>query len=126
MKTKLFDQHSEHSEWMKNLEFYSVEMKIMQKRLEEVAKASPSKETLQQIEHFQNQIFIQVGHAAELSHQIKAEEKVLQEKIGENVAASDKLSAKDHAEEREKVLAFEKIVNDLRKEFNSFLSLQHK
>lgn len=126
MKTKLFDQHSEHSEWMKNLEFYSVEMKIMQKRLDEVAKASPSKETLQQIEHFQNQIFIQVGHAAELSHQIKAEEKVLQEKIGENVAASDKLSAEDHAEEREKVLAFEKIVNDLRKEFNGFLSLQHK
>jgi DNA repair protein RadC len=126
MKTKLFDQHSEHSEWMKNIEFYSVEMKIMQKRLDEVAKASPSKETLQQIEHFQNQIFIQVRHAAELSHQIKGEEKVLQEKIRENVAASENLRAEDHTEERETVLAFEKVVNDLRKEFNTFLSQQDK
>lgn len=121
MKTKIYDQHSEHTEWMSKLQFYGVEMKIMQKRLDEVAADAPSPETLKQVEHFQNQIFIQSRHLTELNRHIKGEEKVLQENIAQNAVASDHRSLEDHVEEREQMEALEQIFNALRKEFNSFL-----
>jgi len=126
MKTKIFDQHSEHNEWMNKLLFYDVEMKIMQKRLDQAAAAELSQDDLKQIEHFQNQIFIQSKHITELTKHIKGEEKMLQANISQNTVASDHRRIEDHAEEREQVAAFEKIFNELRKEFNGFLSLLSK
>jgi hypothetical protein len=126
MKTKIFDQHSEHNEWINKLLFYDVEMKIMQKRLDEAVVAELSQDNLKQIEHFQNQIFIQGKHISDLTSHIKGEEKVLQANISQNTVASDHRLIEDHAGEREQVQAFEKIFNDLRKEFNSFLSLLNK
>ncbi len=126
MKTKIFDQHSEHNEWINKLQFYDLEMKIMQKRLDEAAAANPSKDELVKIEHFQNQIFIQGKHIADLIKHIKGEEKVLQENINHNAVASDHRLAEDHKEERDQVESFEKIFNELRKEFNGFLSTLNK
>ena len=124
MKTKIYDQHVEHGEWMNKLLFYGVEMKIMQKRLDDICSKSPDQEALKQVEHFQNQIIIQSARITDLTKHIKGEEKILANNIKENVVASDHRSIEDHTEEREMVEQFEKNFNELRKEFNLFLSTQ--
>lgn len=127
MKTKLYDQHTEHGEWINKLLFYGVEMKIMQKRLDDVCTKSPDQEALKQVEHFQNQILIQTANITDLTKQIKRDEKNLETSIKQNnMVASDHRSAEDHTDEREMVEGFEKNFNDLRREFNDFLSAQNK
>jgi predicted nucleic acid-binding Zn-ribbon protein len=126
MKTKIYDQHSEHGEWLNKLLFYGVEMKIMQKRLDDASGNSADADTMKEIEHFQNQIIIQTRNITELSKHIKGDEKALEKNIAENIVAADHRSVEDHAQERDMVESFEKNFNDLRKEFNGFLSRQHK
>ncbi len=124
MKTKIYDQHAEHGEWINKLLFYGVEMKIMQKRLDDICTHQPNHETLKQVEHFQNQIIIQNANITDLTKHIKGEERILEANISANTVASDHRSTEDHSEEREMVESFEKNFNDLRKEFNKFLSTQ--
>ena len=124
MKTKIYDQHAEHGEWMNKLLFYGVEMKIMQKRLDDVCTKQPDHEVLKYLEHFQNQLIIQNANITDLTKHIKGEEKLLEKNIRENAVASDHRSTEDHVEERDMVEQFEKNFNDLRQEFNKFLSTQ--
>lgn len=122
MKTKLFDQHSEHTEWTKDLAFYSDELKLMQTRLEEISSKNTASDVRVEVEHFQNQVFIQENNIQRLRHHIAGEEKALQSELRSNPTASDHRSAPDHQEEREMVKSFEANFKQLREEFNAFLA----
>lgn len=122
MKTNMFEQHNEHTEWLKKLSFFADEFTIMQKRLEEISAKNNGAEILKEIEHFQNQFIIQRRSLDELSRRIKSGEKQLMSSISDNPIASDHRKAEDHAVEREQMESLEKVFNELRKEFASFLS----
>lgn len=122
MKTNIIDQHSEHKKWLSSLAFYKDEIKVMQKRIEEVISKNTSKEVAVKIEHFQNQLFIQDSNISKLQHHIQHEENVIQNSIKENPIASDHRLAEDHKEEREMVEGFEKHFKELKTELNTFLS----
>lgn len=122
MKTKFYQQHSEHTEWQNKLAFYKDEVKVMQNRLEEISGKNTATEIRKEIEHFQNQFIIQNDNIRSISHHILAEEKKLQAGITRNPIAVDHRKAEDHVAERNMVTAFENNFNQLRKEFNAFLS----
>ena len=122
MKTSIYDQHSEHTEWLKKLSFYTDEVKIMQERLEEISSKNSALEVRKEIEHFQNQLFIQTKNMDEMRRAIKLDEKVIVANISENPVASDHRKTEDHKEEREKIEAFESNFNGLRNEFKEFLA----
>lgn len=122
MKTKLFDQHGDHTVWISKLAFYRDEVKIMQERLQEISAKNSIKEVLMEVEHFQNQILIQEKNIQSIAHHVDNDEKKLQRVIKNNPVASDRRSADDHAAERNLVETFEKNFNALRQEFNDFLS----
>lgn len=122
MKTSIYSQHHDHSGWLKNLDFYNDEITIMQKKLEEVNSKNTSGEVRKSVEHFQNQLIIQKNNSDDLRHHIKREEKDIQGMIKKNPVAVDHRKAEDHSEERGKMELFEKTFNELRKEFNTFLS----
>jgi len=122
MKTNIYDQHSEHTEWLKKLNFYADEMTIMQKRLEDISSKNSGEEVRKEIEHFQNQIIIQNRFVNDMKKTIKLDEKVIMANINQNPVASDHRKAEDHSEERTQIESFETNFAGLRKEFNLFLS----
>ena len=122
MKTTIYSQHYEHTQWLNKLAFYNDEISVMQKRLEEISSKNTSKDVRMQIEHFQNQLIIQQNNTDSLKRHIKHDEKFLTNSIKKNPTAVDHRNTEDHFVERENMDAFEDNFNKLRKEFNLFLA----
>ncbi len=122
MKTTIYSQHYEHTQWLNKLAFYVDEISIMQSRIEEIAKKNTSKDVRVKIEHFQNQLLIQQNNIDVMKHDIKHDEKQLKSTIMQNEVAVDHKKIEDHVKEREDVEFFETNFNKLRKELNLFLA----
>jgi len=122
MKTTIYSQHYEHTEWLNKLSFYGDEISVMQKRIEEIAQKNTAKEVKIKIEHFQNQLLIQKNNIDAFKHNIKDDEKLLKNNIMKNETAVDHRKVEDHSKEREDIEGFEANFNSLRKEFNLFLA----
>ncbi len=120
MKTTIYSQHQEHTVWLNKLSFYTDDMAIMQKRIEEIAKKNTAKEVQMQIEHFQNQLLVQANDMDEIKRNIKKDEKQLESNVLKNETAVDHRKVEDHYKEREDVKAFEDNFNKLRKDLNHF------
>ncbi|CAN5420370.1 hypothetical protein BH09BAC5_BH09BAC5_28520 [soil metagenome] len=122
MDKPIIDLHTVHTEWLNKLAFYSDEIKVMKGRLEEIASKNNGKEIMAEVEHFQNQLIVQKENIDQTHHDIKAHENVIEANIDKNPTASDHRKLKDHPEMRDAVNSFEKVFNELRHEFNAFLS----
>ena len=122
MKTSIFTQHQEYMEWLDKLVFYKEELKVMQKRLEEVVAKNTNSEMKFKAEHFQNLIFIEEQSIHKLSHHLLTEDKKIQYNISQNPVASDHRMAEDHVEDRNMIAFFEKNFNEIKKEFYLFVS----
>ncbi len=121
MKTSIYSQHSEHTEWLNKMEFYKDEIAIMQKRLDEIAAKNTASDVMKDLEHFQNQFLIQSNNISSIKHHIKREEKEIEANITSNPVAADHRKVEDHSEERTMVTDFESNFEKLRKEYNTFL-----
>ena len=58
-KVHIDDLHFEHQRWEKELKFFLEELPFFQARLEEVAKRYTDKDVLKELDHFQNQLYIE-------------------------------------------------------------------
>lgn len=92
----------------------------MQERLEEITNDNTGREVLEEVEHFQNQILIQRNHIDELKHGLHANIHEMKQQLE---AAPDFVSESSENENEDlyqQYLTTEKIINELRKEFNRF------
>lgn len=119
---KIYELHHEHQEWLKKLSFYKDDLKVMQNRIEEVAKNYTSKDFQAMVDHFVNQFLIQGEQINHLKHEIKNYETLLQNNIKSNSTAVDHRSMPDHEEQRAKMVRFEEIFAELREDLMGFLS----
>ncbi len=123
MKTeKVYTQHEENKEWANSLAFYKDEIKIMEKRLEEIVTKNTSKEILGQVEHFQNQLIIQKDQISKISHDLNLDNDLINSEIKNNPIAVDHRSISDHAFIREGIQAFEKLFSELKTDLYAHLS----
>lgn len=122
MKTSIYSQHQEHTEWLNKLSFYKDEIAIMQKRIDELSSKNSAKDLAVKFSHFHNQLAIQSDNIRNISHHITREEKAIQHNIEQNPVAADHRKVEDHGTERDMVEAFEHNFNQLRKELNELLS----
>ena len=122
MKTSIYSQHYEHTEWLNVLSFYKDDIKIMQKRIEEIVQKNTSHDIMAQVEHFQNQLIIQQRNIDEMRDHIQQDEKLLVATVNKNIVAVDHRKVEDHTGERQNIAAFEKNFEDLRKNLNRFLA----
>ncbi len=121
-KKHLDDLHFEHQLWLSEAKFYADELKIYQKRLEEVSAKNSSSEVKMQVEHFQNQFIIQKEQLDILSHDAKEHEEWLTNFAKENPVAIDHHLFADHEAMLEKISTFKQIYSGLKTEFNRFLA----
>ena len=121
MKTKTISElHLEHEEWLESLNFYTDEISILTRRLEDISTQKNSHEVKAEIEHFQNQFILQKEKLDELRHRIKDHENYLEHRVDENPVQSDVRKVNDHPKMRDEMTAFEKLFADLRRDFNTF------
>ena len=112
----------EHSDWLKAIDFYKEDIIILQKRLTEVSFKNTSKEAMAGVEHFQNQFLIQRNNLDELRHYINEH---IQHFVKDAQVHGDNLESQtidEHLQRKDEFLSLEKIMADLRHEFNDFLS----
>lgn len=111
----------EHSSWLRALDFYKQELNILRERLTEVAGKNTGKDTAGQTEHFENQVTVQNENIDTLRHNINENLARSASQAQENKAGYiDADLIKKHEEQRDQFLAVEKVVNELRKDFNVF------
>jgi hypothetical protein len=114
--------HEEHVIWLNKMSFYKDELKVMNSRLEEIAAKNSSKEVLSQVEHFQNQFIVQNENIDVIKHSVNEHESFIQREITLAPTANQHQLFADSPQIREKVDTFEKNFNQLRQEYNKFLS----
>lgn len=68
--THISNVRAEHSSWLRGIEFYNDEMRIMQHRLEEVSSKNTDIEVKAQVEHYQNQFMVQETNLNHMKHDI--------------------------------------------------------
>ena len=109
-----------HSDALRGLDFYKQEIGILKKRLEEIAADNTGHEVAERIEHFQNQFLIQINNIDDLKHRINENIKEIENQVKNSAGFVDQKSADDNAGLYDQYLTEEKIVNDIRQDFNRF------
>ncbi len=115
------DLHPEIVEWINYNLFVKDEVKSFNGKLAEVSKKYTSHDVLAEVEHFQNQFIRQNEASDELLHDLRAAEHIFSE-IAQNNPASARVSFDDHTELRDKMDTHKHIFEELRHEFQNFLS----
>jgi len=112
----------EHLEWLKSIEFYEGEFDILEKRLEEIVSKNNGAEAMAGVEHFQNQFMIQRNNMDELKHSINEHTGKVSDDAKKHMGKIEAGSLGEHNQLKDRFQTLEKIVNDLRHEFNGYLS----
>ncbi len=113
---------NEHSQWLKSLVFYDEELNTLDKRLLEIVKKNNHKEVMASVEHFQNQFVVQRNNIDELQHYIHEHENQIAAEAKANDGKMGITKIEEHKTLKGKVEIFDKVFNELRLEFNQFLS----
>ncbi len=121
MSIEEFFKH-ELNEWGASIEFYLVDLDILQNRLLEVAGKNTKTGVLEGVEHFQNQFIVQKNNLQALKHKVQAQNDKL-EAVIKKIKALDDLNLVDEQHFlRDAVQLNEKIFQELKHSFYRFLS----
>ncbi len=113
-----------HTDWLRSLDFYKDEIKILRDRLTEIAGKNTNREVMKEIEHFENQFDIQAENIHKLSHEIKHNVKVAgREAHNSGAGYIDGMLLEEHNTLGDRFHTEEKTVNELRQSFNRFASI---
>ncbi len=113
---------TDHTIWMRGLEFYRDELDLMQIRLTGISGKNTSEEVGKGVEHFQNQIMIQQKNINDLKHEVRNFVKGLSNDAKGYNGQVDEIYLKQSRSLKERYEQQEQIMNSLRHEFNNFLS----
>lgn len=119
-KENIFQQHEENTDWMSRLAFYEAEIDILKNLLAEVADTNSATDVQKQVEHYQNQFFVQRNNIDLLKHNIQLNEDKLQKEIDSNPIAVHHRKMEYHQTEKEFIDFFETNFNEVRHDFKVF------
>ncbi len=111
-----------HSDALRGLDFYKQEITILKKRLEEIAADNTGHEAAERVEYFQNQFLIQNNNIDELKHGIHENIQNIEDQIRQSGAYVKVNTAGENLELYDQYIGLEKVINEVRHEFNRFAS----
>ena len=111
-----------HSDALRGLDFYKQEITILKKRLEEIAADNTGQEAAERVEYFQNQFLIQNNNIDELKHGIHENIQNIEDQIRQSGAYVKVNTAGENLELYDQYIGLEKVINEVRHEFNRFAS----
>lgn len=113
--------HADHLRWRNELAFAKQEISIFTRRLEEVVVSTTDKETLAEVEHFQNQFIRENEVIDELQHAVGLEEKLISNLAQAEATKVAQFDMTKHLELANEMVMFSRLYADLRFSFNKFL-----
>jgi len=121
VQTDISQLSKECNEWRERLHSFRDEFNQLKNQLQQVANKSLSKTQLTDLEHFQNQLHIQLINIHDLKQSVKAHDKQIQFEVSGNDGhvSDDTLAYHEHLYEDYQHL--EQTLSDLRHEVNSFI-----
>lgn len=112
-----------HNDWLRTLDFYGGELGVLRNRLTEVAGKNSDKEMLAEVEHYENQFKLKKENVDILSHNIRENlAQIASQAEGAHAGFVDAKLQENHTELGVQVTTEEKLINELRHNFNSFAS----
>jgi hypothetical protein len=114
--------NQEHKDWLNALGFYKDEIHALERRLAEVASRNTAFEARQGIEHFQNQFVIQRNNIDEFRHRVNEHENEAHLYADSHQWKVDEARDGSHGLLRTDFESLEKVIHELRAEFNLFLA----
>lgn len=115
-------QQYEHADWLKAIEFYKDDLVVLQKRLAELGLKTTRQSVLAGIEHFQNQFIVQKNNLDELHHYVHEHILHVQNKFHSSAGSKELELTGEHEKRKAEFESLEKVMSELRKEFNRFLA----
>ena len=113
---------TENGKWISSLNFYEQELDILENRLAEVAEKNTDAEAKAGVEHFQNQFIVQRNNIDELKHTVNEHRHLVFEDASQHAGHVESIRIDEHKNIDDAISSFEKVINDLRHEFNDFLA----
>lgn len=109
-----------HHACLRGLEFYEIEIRFLQERLEEIAADNTSREVAEQVEHFQNQLIIHQEQIDILKHRVKEN----LDKLATDIKLSENFIQETTVTEANKIASDyqdeENMFNEMRRFFSRF------
>ena len=112
----------ECNSWREKLRQYRDEFSKNKAKLQEVASRPLSKDQLQDVEHLHNQFHIQLINIHDLKHAIKGHEQKMNYEMNVNKGKLNGETTAEHENLLEQYQHLDLTLQDLREEFDGFLS----
>jgi hypothetical protein len=121
VQTDVSQLSAETKEWRQILRNYRDEFQLAKRSLQEICRKDLSKDQLQEVEHFDNQFHIQLINIHDVKQKIKSHERKIEmgSSGGENISEE---TYPQHEELLNEFLGLENMLQELRIEFNNFIS----
>jgi seryl-tRNA synthetase len=121
VQTDVSQLASECKEWRQILRNYRDEFQESRKALPEICRKGLNKDQLQQIEHYDNQFYIQLINIHDLKQFIKAHERKIEieSSSGDNTQEE---TYTEHEQLLDQFLNLESTLQELRNDFKNFIS----
>lgn len=113
---------SEKSSWIRGIEFYQDEIKIMRKRLNEIAQNNTAREIKKKVEQFQNQFDVHEEQLRKLRNSVKNHATHIAADLNGHHGQLEKSTIAEHDTMRDDYVNTEKLFNEMRHDFNRFVS----
>lgn len=114
--------NSEKDAWLRGIEFYQDEIKIMRKRLNEVSVNNTAKEIKRKVEQFHNQFEVHEEQLRKLRNQTKNHATHIESNYSVHHGQIERSTVQEHDTLRDDYVNTEKLFNEMRHDFNRFLS----
>ncbi len=112
---------NEHNDWLRGLSFYKDELQILKNRLTEVASKNTGSDAVNMMNHYENQVTLQTTNIDTLRHDINSNLETIVAQLNDNTPGYiDTQLVDKHNTLRDNYFTQEKVVNELRHEFNRF------
>jgi len=113
---------SEKSSWLRGIEFYQDEIKIMRKRLSEISNANTDKALKTKVEQFHNQFEVHEEQLKKLKHAVNKHAINISTDFENHHGQLERGTLTEHDTMRDDYVNTEKLFNEMRHDFNRFLS----
>jgi len=113
---------NDHLQWLKSIDFYNDDLDILEKRLIEIVKKNNNHDAMAGVEHFQNQFIVQRNNIGQLRHLIHDHSGRVASDVHDHQGRIDTVLVTEHDSIKGQFESFEKVMNDLRHEYNLFLA----
>src|SRR5690349_9396348 len=122
VQTDISQLSRECNEWRERLHSYRDEFNQLQRRLQQAAFKSLSKDQQTDLEHFQNQLHIQLINIHDLKQSVKAHDRQIYFEVSENNGQVSDETLAHHENLYDDYQSLQQTLGDLRNEFTHFIN----